>query len=158
MEAKDEFNDSIPDCEIVSTRVFNYPKETVFNAWTEPDRLRNWWGPNGFTNTFHLFDLRPEGKWSFIMHGPDGVNYPNECVFVRIINPELLIWNHLFNPSFQVRVLFESVSSTKTRVAFKMIFATPEECNGLRIYLADKNEENFDRLENELQKDDFLYL
>src|SRR5688500_8680230 len=42
--------------EIVTTRIFSYPRQLVWNAWTNPDHLKNWWGPNGFTNTFHQFD------------------------------------------------------------------------------------------------------
>ena len=71
METTDKINSVSPDCEIVSIRNFTYSREQVFNAWTDPNRLKNWWGPKGFTNTFHEFDLRPGGKWSFIMHGPD---------------------------------------------------------------------------------------
>ena len=58
--------------EIVSIRVFDFPRELVFNAWTDPEHLVHWWGPKGFTNTFHEFDLRPGGIWRFVMHGPDG--------------------------------------------------------------------------------------
>ena len=47
---------------------------------------KQWWGPNGFTNTFHEFDLRPGGAWRFIMHGPDGTDYPNESVFVEVVS------------------------------------------------------------------------
>lgn len=38
--------------EIVSMRIFNSPRELVFRAWAEPEHLKTWWGPNGFTNTF----------------------------------------------------------------------------------------------------------
>lgn len=48
-----------PDCEIRDSRIVHAPIETVFAAWTEPEHLKVWWGPAGFTNTFHEFDLRP---------------------------------------------------------------------------------------------------
>ncbi len=67
-----------PDHEIVSSRIVNASRELVYRAWTEPNHLKNWWGPAGFTNTFKEFDLRPGGKWNFIMHGPDKGNYLNE--------------------------------------------------------------------------------
>ncbi|MGB5026600.1 MAG: SRPBCC domain-containing protein, partial [Saprospiraceae bacterium] len=60
-----------PDCEIVSSRIFSAHRELVFRAWSEPNHLKNWWGPAGFTNTFNEFDFRVGGKWRFIMHGPD---------------------------------------------------------------------------------------
>lgn len=60
-----------PECEIVTTRIFTFPRQLVYKAWTEPQHLKNWWGPKGFTNTFNIFDLTVGGRWSFVMHGPD---------------------------------------------------------------------------------------
>ena len=72
------------DCEILTTRIVNFSQEQVFEAWSNPDHLKNWWGPNGFSNTFHEFNFRPGGKWSFIMHGPDCTGSSNESGFVKI--------------------------------------------------------------------------
>jgi len=141
-----------PENEIVSTRIINFPKELVYSAWTEPEHLKNWWGPKGFTNTFNEFDLRPGGKWSFIMHGPDKGNYANECEFLKVEKPEFLSWKRFSKPLFQVTVSFEKVSDNETKIVFKMIFDTPEECNKLKPFVVDKNEENFDKLETELSK------
>lgn len=141
-----------PENEITSTRIINFPKELVYSAWTEPEHLKNWWGPQGFTNTFNEFDLRPGGKWSFIMHGPDKGNYANECEFLRVEKPDFLSWKRFSKPLFQVAVSFETVSDNQTKIVFKMIFDTPEECNKLKPYVVDKNEENFDKLETELSK------
>jgi len=139
-----------PDCEIVSTRIVNFARELVYEAWTNPEHLKNWWGPSGFTNTFHEFDLRPGGRWRFIMHGPDKGNYHNECEFVKIEQPSLIAWKRHSKPLFNVLAAFEEISTDKTKIVFKMIFDTPEECSKLRPFVVDKNEENFDRLENEL--------
>ena len=141
-----------PDCEIVTTRILNFPIKLAFKAWTDPKHLRNWWGPKGYTNTFNEFDLRPGGKWNFIMHGPDKGNYPNECEFIKIDEPNLIAWKRHSKPLFKVLTTFEEVSSDKTKIIFKMIFDTAEESNKLRPFVVDKNEENFDRLEVELKK------
>lgn len=141
-----------PENEIISTRVINFPKELVYSAWADPDHLKNWWGPKGFTNTFTEFDFRPGGKWSFMMHGPEKGNYPNECEFTRIEKPNLIAWKRISKPLFQVAVSFEAVSDNETKIVFKMIFDTPEECNKLKPFVVDKNEENFDKLETELSK------
>ncbi|OOV17043.1 SRPBCC family protein [Flavobacterium sp. LM4] len=141
-----------PENEIISTRIINFSKELVYSAWTEPEHLKNWWGPKGFTNTFNEFDLRPGGKWSFIMHGPDKGNYANECEFLRVEKPDFLRWKRFSKPLFQVAVSFEKVSDNETKIVFKMIFDTPEECNKLKPFVVDKNEENFDKLETELSK------
>src|SRR5215210_6810903 len=81
--------------EIISRRIIDAPRELVFRAFSEPAHLAQWWGPKGFRNTFHEFDLRPGGYWRFIMHGPDGTDYRNECVFIEIVKPERIVFRHL---------------------------------------------------------------
>ena len=147
-----EILSTTPDCEIVTTRIVNFPINLAFKAWTDPNHLKNWWGPKGFTNTFNEFDLRPGGKWSFIMHGPDKGNYPNECEFIKIDEPNLIAWKRHSKPLFKILTTFEEISNDKTKIVFKMIFDTAEESNKLRPFVVDKNEENFDRLEVELIK------
>lgn len=141
-----------PDCEIVTTRIFNAPRKLVYKAWTDPDHLKNWWGPAGFTNTFNTFDFRVGGRWSFVMHGPERGNYPNECTFVVIREPELLVWDRQSKPIFQVEVVFEEIADDETNVIFKQKFKTAEECRKIKAFTTGKNEENMNRLENELQK------
>jgi uncharacterized protein YndB with AHSA1/START domain len=147
-----EIISTTPDCEIVSSRIVNASINNVYTAWTDPNYLKNWWGPAGFTNTFNEFDLRPGGKWRFIMHGPEKGNYPNECEFIKIEKPVLIAWKRISKPLFQVLTTFEEVSADKTKIVFKMLFNTAEECNKLKGFVTDKNEENFDRLEMELAK------
>jgi len=139
-----------PDCEIVSTRIFNAPNELLYRAWAEPAHLKNWWGPAGFTNTFNEFDFRVGGKWSFVMHGPDKGNYANECEFIKIEKPSLIAWKRHSQPIFQVVALFEKINSNQTKLIFKMLFDTANECEKLKKFVVDKNEENFDKLEIEL--------
>jgi uncharacterized protein YndB with AHSA1/START domain len=146
-----EISTSSADREIVTTRMFNAPRKLVYKAWTEPAHLKVWWGPNGFTNTFNEFDFRVGGKWKFVMHGPEKGNYVNEVTFVFISEPERLIWDRQSQPLFQVDVIFEEVSNEQTRVVFKQIFKTAEECAKLRKYVPEKNEENMNRLGEELK-------
>lgn len=141
-----------PESEIVSTRVFNYTQEQLFQAWANAEHLKNWWGPKGFTNTFNEFDFRVGGKWSFIMHGPDKGNYTNECEFIKIEQPNLIAWKRHSKPLFQVAAFFEKIDDEHTQLVFKMLFETAEECAKLRLFVVDKNEENFDKLEIELGK------
>ena len=82
------------DWEIVTTRVFDAPREWVFQAWTDPKQLEIWWGPDGFTNTTHQINVRPGGVWRFIMHGPDGVDYSNRIDFEEIVKPERIVYSH----------------------------------------------------------------
>lgn len=133
------------DREIISTRVIDAPRERVFQAWTDPEQLALWWGPKGFTNTFHEFDLKPGGHWRFIMHGPDGTDYPNHSVFVEIVKPDRLILDHLSSPHFRVVATF-SEEEGKTKNTFRMIFPSAEMCEKLKPICVPANEENFDRL------------
>lgn len=142
---------SSPDREIVSTRTFDASPALVFKAWTDPEHLKNWWGPAGFTNTFHEFDLRPGGRWRFTMHGPGKGNYPNEVEFIAVEKPLFIHWQRISKPLFQIAATFDDIGG-KTKLVFRMIFDTPQERDKLKPYVVDKNEENFDKLENELAK------
>lgn len=130
-----------------TVRVVNATTKQVFEAWTNPAHLNKWWGPKGFTSTTHTHELKPGGQWLFVMHGPDGQAYPNECVYVKVEAPSSVIWNHISGHFFQVVATFEEVSIGKTRVSFKMIFETPEECARVTKFAKEKNEENMDKLE-----------
>lgn len=143
---------SNPDREIVSTRTINFPAALVFEAWANPEHLKVWWGPNGFTNTFEIFDFRVGGRWKFVMHGPDKGNYQNEVEFIKIEKPQLIAWKRYSKPLFNIVATFEELAEGKTNIVFRMVFETPEESDKLRPYVIDKNEENFDRLEAELTK------
>lgn len=139
-----------PDNEIVSSRIINVAIDLVFEACANPFHLANWWGPTGFTNTFEAFDFKPGGRWKFIMHGPDKGSYQNECVFSEIIYPNLITWDRLSKPFFRMELSLTDIAPSRTKFGFRMIFATAEECDKIKSFVADKNEENFDRLEREL--------
>lgn len=120
------------DQEIVFTRVFNAPRQLVFDAWSNPEHLIQWWGPSGFTNTFHHIDVRPGGQWRFTMHGPDGVDYPNLVQFDEILPHERIAYTHSTgeeaDPDFHVEVKFEE-QGEKTRLTLAMRFASTEARN-----------------------------
>ena len=147
-----EIINTTPDCEIVSSRIFDTGINKLFRAWSDPNHLKNWWGPKGFTNTFNEFDFRVGGRWRFIMHAPDKGNFNNECEFIKIDEPYLIAWKRYSKPLFQVVASFGEMSSDKTKLVFKMLFDTAEECRKIKAFAVDKNEENFDRLEIELTK------
>ncbi|WP_028551853.1 SRPBCC family protein [Paenibacillus sp. UNC451MF] len=135
----------IGENEIISSRVFDVSRELVFRAWTTPDLLAQWWGPQGFTNTFHEFDLRPGGTWRFTMHGPNGVDYPNYSVFVEIVPMERIVLDHLSGHEFRVTATFEDVED-RTKVTFRQLFKKTEEFEQVKAYCIEGNEQNFDRL------------
>jgi uncharacterized protein YndB with AHSA1/START domain len=112
---------SAADREIVATRVFDAPRELVFDAWTDPKHIARWWGPRGFTTTIHEMAVKPGGVWRFIMHGPDGVDYRNEVVYTEIVRPERLSYDHVSGPQFHMTVTFAE-QGKKTKLTARMVF------------------------------------
>lgn len=132
---------------ITSTRTFNHPVSKVYEAWANPELLKQWWGPKGFTNTFNEHDLRPGGRWIFTMHGPEAGNYENAVTFAEVKPEEFLSWTRQSQPYFNVEVYFEAISDKQTKVVFKMIFDNEKLYNTIMAFAPEKNEENFDKLE-----------
>ena len=141
-----------PDPNIISTRVFAVPRETLFEAFENPAHLIHWWGPEGFTNTFDKFDFRPGGEWLFTMHGPNGTDYPNEKNFVEIVKPERIIFDHP-GPTvvFGMEMTYEEEAG-KTRLTWRMKFESPPMSPKFHDFITTANEQNFDRLEDYLKK------
>ena len=79
---------------IIATRVFDAPRDLVFEAWIDPKHLAQWWGPTGFATTTRSIDFRSGGVWRFVMHGRDGRDYENRISYVEIVKPERLVYRH----------------------------------------------------------------
>ena len=69
------------DRELLLIRTLDFPIELVWEVWTKPEHLANWWGPNGFTNTIKTMDMVPGGQFELTMHGPDGTDYVNKSTY-----------------------------------------------------------------------------
>jgi len=80
------------EAELITTRIFDAPRELVFRAWTDPVRLKRWWGPKGFTNPVCDVDVRPGGAIRIDMRGPDGKVYPMTGTYLEIVEPERLVY------------------------------------------------------------------
>ena len=141
----------LDDRVLISTRVFAYPRELVFRAVTDPEVLARWWGPAGFTNTFEICEPRPGGAWRFVMQGPDGTRYPNESEFVEVAPLERIVLVHL-RPMhrFELTMTFADEAGG-TRLSWRMLFDSAEEVERIRPYVPAANEQNFDRLEEQLK-------
>lgn len=139
------------DREIVNTRVFAAPRDRLFEAFSDPQQLAQWWGPHGFTNTFEEFDFRPGGAWRFTMYAPTGEEYPNVSHFTEIVEPARVVFVHE-EPvhRFQMTLLYEEEGNI-TRLTWRMLFDT-DEGEQMRRFITAANEENFDRLEAHLAK------
>ena len=122
----------VKEKQIVFTRVFDAPPELVWQAWTDPKMITQWWGPAGFTTTTKVMDVRPGGTWVHTMHGPDGTDYPNKKVYIKVEKPRLLEYTHGGGQEdgkdavgFHVLVTFEPVGD-KTTITMTMTMPSAE--------------------------------
>src|SRR5580765_2986719 len=117
------------DREIVLSRVFDAPREVVFEAWTDPAQVTQWFCPKGFTSTTDEIDLRVGGRWRFVMTGADGTRYDNRIVYLEIRSPDLLVYDHGHDRDddptrFRVTITFDEQSDKKTVVMMRQLHPT----------------------------------
>lgn len=115
------------DREIVIARVIDAPRELVFEAFTEARHLSHWWGPHGFTTTTRAFEFRVGGEWVFVMHGPDGTDYPEWISWTEIAPPERIALRHgesRGDPNAFESVLTFTPDGAATRVEMRTVFPT----------------------------------
>lgn len=126
---------------ILITRVFNAPRELVWRAWTEPEHVEKWFGPKGFSTTVQKQELKVGGRSRFVMHGPDGKDYPCEGTYLEVVPMQRIVTTDEFAEDFDnttgtdlpagiiLTVLFEDVGDdkTKTRVTLRIQHPTAEE-------------------------------
>ena len=132
-----------------TSREISATVEQVFAAFSDPARLSRWWGPAGFTNTFNVCEFKPGGRWSFIMHGPDGSNYPNENVFAEIEPPGKVVVQHGSEPKFRLTITLAS-SAAGTVVSWSQAFESAELASRIEHIVVPANEQNLDRLSVEV--------
>ncbi len=132
---------------IRNQRLFCASPRRIFTAFEHAYQLAKWWGPIGFTNSFALFEFQPGGRWVFVMHGPDGVNYNNECVFREIQPDHKIVIEHVVEPWFQLTVTL-TARGNETHLDWVQEFASAEVCSKLRPICEPANEQNLDRLQS----------
>lgn len=135
---------------IVSSRVLAVARDRVWVAFSDPVALAGWWGPAGFTNSFHGFDFRPGGAWRFTMYGPDGAAYEMDHRFLEVVAPERIVLRHFQQGHDFTLTITLTEEGGRTRVTWHMLFADPAEAEKLRAFLLVANEQNLDRLEAHL--------
>ncbi|HVU16097.1 MAG TPA: SRPBCC family protein [Candidatus Didemnitutus sp.] len=121
------------DREIVVTREYNAPRELLWEAWTNPEHVAQWWGPRGFSTQIETMDVRVGGTWKHVMRGPDGVLYPNESVFTEVEKPERIVYRHGGRRTGGPEVnhvstwTFEDLGPQRSRLTIRMVFGTAAE-------------------------------
>ena len=132
---------------LLATRLIDAPRDLVWQVWTDPKHLAQWWGPDGFSTTTSAYDAKVGGVWRFVMHGPDGRDYQNRITFDEIVKPERLVYHHgggddVEPVQFRTTVTFEEIGKgprAKTRLTMRGEFPSAEErARVIREYGADK--------------------
>lgn len=79
------------------TRVLDAPRDLVFDAFTDPERMRQWWGPKGYTVIASKMDLRPGGSYHYGLRGLDGSAVWGKLVYREIVRPERMVLVNSFS-------------------------------------------------------------
>ena len=154
MSEKNKAVSNTEDREIKISRLLNAPIELVWHVWTNPDHIKNWWGPNGFSTTISKMEVKPGGEWNLIMHGPDGVDYVNKSVFTEVIKFKKLVYEHISHPKFVATIEFESLNN-QTKLNWHMLFESKDQfIQVVKTFKADEGlKQNVDKLQNYLSKE-----
>jgi uncharacterized protein YndB with AHSA1/START domain len=144
------------DREIVMTRVFDAPRELVFEALSKPEHMREWWGPRGFTMPVCEMDFRPGGAYRFVQRGPDGAEYAFRGEFREIVPPERISWTFEFE-GMPGQVSVDTMTLTeedgKTTITSMSLFDSVEQRDGmLQSGMETGAAESYDRLAELLEK------
>jgi uncharacterized protein YndB with AHSA1/START domain len=135
------------DRELLITRTLNAPIDLVWEVWTKPEHIVQWWGPNGFTNTITTMDMKPGGEWNLVMHGPDGTDYKNKSIFKEIILHKKIVYEHDSSPKFTATIQFEE-DGEQTYLRWHMLFENREQfIQVVKTFKADEGlKQNIEKL------------
>lgn len=112
--------------ELVITRVFDASCELVFEVWTDPAHVAEWWGPHGFKTTIQEMDVRPGGRWRYSMRGPDGNDYAFDGVFLEVVEPGRLVFEGAIHGDASQKVWTEVIFTEeggKTKITVHQVFS-----------------------------------
>jgi len=121
--------------DFVISRVFDAPRDLVWKAFTEPERMKQWWGPKGFKVVAAKMDLRPGGSYHYGMKSPDGMTMWGKFIYREVVPNERLvlinsfsdevggITRHPMSPTWPLELLsvftFEDAPGGKTRFTIR---------------------------------------
>jgi uncharacterized protein YndB with AHSA1/START domain/catechol 2,3-dioxygenase-like lactoylglutathione lyase family enzyme len=123
--------------EITITRVYDAPRQLVWDAWTHPDQLASWWGKRGWTTdpSTIVMDLRPGGTFRLTsISDEDGAEMPQEGVYREVVAPERLVIEELaegnWHEGAKSVVTFADLGDGRTEMTFRSTIRTSEEMRG----------------------------
>ncbi len=128
-----------------SSRTLPFSPKEIYGAFASADLLSRWWGPDGFSNTFEIFEFTSGGRWKFQMHGPDGKSYLNESFFEELVPDTKVVIHHDCPPHFRLTITLTSVSDG-TQLTWEQVFDDAETAQAVKQRVGSANEQNIDRL------------
>lgn len=134
------------DLDLVATRVVAEPRGRIYGAFTDPEKLPRWWGPEGFTCRTSRIDMRIDGEWHVTLVGPDGAEYGNVYRFVELVKDERWVVDHVTGHWFRLTATLEAVPGG-TQVTWQQTFPTKAERDDMAGLCVPSNEQNLDKLE-----------
>jgi uncharacterized protein YndB with AHSA1/START domain len=139
---------------LIHTRMLDAPRDLVWEVWTNPEHVKEWWGPNGFSLTTKSMNVEPGKVWDFVMHGM-GRDWDNKIEYAEVKKPSLLSYKHSGEGAdydFTVTILFEAVEG-KTLLTMKSVFKSKEIIDELnrRVNAIEGGKQTLNRLEDYLK-------
>jgi uncharacterized protein YndB with AHSA1/START domain len=138
------------DREIVLTRVFDAPRDLVFEAHTSCEHISRWWGPRRYEVSSCEMDFRPGGAWRFVQRGADGTEHGFRGEFREIVRPERIVWTFEYEGMpghVSVDTLTLEERDGKTALTATSLFDSVEDRDGmLQSGMQEGAAETWDRL------------
>lgn len=128
-----------------TSRILPFSPAAIYGAFASAEQLAAWWGPEGFTNHFELFEFTAGGRWHFVMQGPDGQKYPNRSVFAELEPNRKIVIRHDCAPFFTLTVEVTPLED-KTELSWLQVFDNADVAQAVRHIVEPANEQNLDRL------------
>jgi len=162
MPEKTTVTTNLDEKALLIERVFDAPRELVFKAWSDPERLAQWWGPKGWTLPVCTVDFQAGGVWHYCIQGPDGEQSWGKAVYSEIVPPERIVYTDGFSdeagnlapgmPVIKISVEFIAEGG-KTRIVSRAETASKEELESLlQMGMVEGLKQTLDRLEEYLAK------
>lgn len=148
--------------EIYLMRAYDAPVKLVWDAWTDPLQISQWYGPRGYTVTTNKMEVKTGGTWDYIMHGPDGVDYHNKTKYLEVEKYSRMVYDHGGNderpPLFRVTVTFTEIAG-KTKMEMTMALPTEEAAKETRKFIKKAGgDATWDRLAEYLSPTDKFFI
>ena len=136
---------------LYTCRILPFTPEEIYGAFASPEVLAAWWGPEGFSNTFEIHEFTEGGRWTFVMHAPDGTDYQNESKFEALELNSKIVIQHDCPPNFRLTVELTG-EGRGTHVTWNQVFEEAQTAQAVKERAGQANEQNLDRLTRVLEQ------